>query len=158
MSGGRGGGVSVKRKHKASHADLLCWDAIKRNDPSDLHTAIEMGANLKEMDEDHLTPIQQASLRGYSKMASIILDAGSSGPNPTDHNRHHEGATSVHIAAACGHAHIVKLLADRGAQVGAKDDMRRTPTHAALHAHFPARYGFRRRPVAMGVQYCTPRA
>ena len=110
-------GVSITRKHKASRADQLCWDAIKRNHCADLNTAIQMGANLAETDQDHLTPIQQACLRGYSKMASIVLDAGSSGPNPTDHNRHHEGATSMHIAAACGHAHIVKLLADRGAQV-----------------------------------------
>ena len=48
----------MQKARKASKADILCWDAIKRNHEGDLRIAIEMGADLKEMDADKLTPIQ----------------------------------------------------------------------------------------------------
>ena len=69
----------------------------KRNHVGDLKIAIEMGANLKELDGDNLTPIQQCALRGFVSVARLVLDAGSSGPNATDHSRFYDGATSVHI-------------------------------------------------------------
>ena len=49
-----------------------------------------------------------------------------------------EGMTALHVAAKCGHVHLVDLLARRGADVNVQEHKyRRTPLLLACkHGHF----------------------
>jgi ankyrin repeat protein len=121
---------------------------------------LEHGADLNlRDDEDHWSPLQQASQLGHCDIAQLLFDHGANAEEQNEHGsallhyasyygqlafarmliergasvdrRGRKKMTPLHFASAWEHAEVVQLLLDRGADVNAQDDDLFTPLHFA---------------------------
>jgi ankyrin repeat protein len=86
---------------------------------------IDLGTVHSE-NEEGLTPLPLACMRGHSDVASLILADGAD-VMATGNG----GKTSLHKAASEGHLGVAKLLLERDAKINAMDSNNWTPLHEA---------------------------
>lgn len=93
---------------------------------------IENSAEIDPVDEDGFTPIRNTIGEGHYELFMFFLDQGS---DVTQCNEH---GTLLHLACAWDKQEIVKVLIERGADLGAKDPDNRTAFYyAMMHASLP---------------------
>ncbi|XP_028249398.1 ankyrin repeat domain-containing protein 50 [Parambassis ranga] len=91
------------------------------------------GANPNAQDAEGRPPMHSVAWTGHAKVGHRLLEA--SGVNI--HLACHQGATALSIAAQEGHANIVSMLLERGANPDHMDKYGRSPVKvAAKHGHF----------------------
>src|SRR3954451_12190882 len=76
--------------------------------------------------------LMEACIYGDAEKATALLEQGANANYVLP-----GGRTALHWAAANGHSEVVRVLIDRGAEVNAQDDTKRTPLMEAAGAHDP---------------------
>lgn len=104
---------------------LLISSALGHEDCVDLF--IQFKANVNHMSKNGITPLMAASAMGYYTIAEKLLKAGAQ-PDQT----HPFGKTSsMHFASEMGHADIISLLCQYGADANIRKTNGATPLHVA---------------------------
>jgi ankyrin repeat protein len=106
--------------------DVFAAAALGRRD--DLQAALHDRAAVTSVSYDGWTPLHLASFFGQREAAEMIIDAGARLSALSTNSLKN---TSLHAAAAGGHADIALLLIDRGADVTIADAGGHTPLHIA---------------------------
>jgi len=83
--------------------------------------------NMESWGSDTLTPLYMASLRGYEKVARILLEGDADVTAQTD-----DGQTLLHVVSREGHLEVVRALLEYGASAMAQDKVGSTPLHLVL--------------------------
>jgi ankyrin repeat protein len=79
-----------------------------------------------------------AAQHGHAEVVRLLLNAGED-PNRYNPDGFHSHSTPLHQAICFGHAHVVKLLVDRGARLDIRDtNYQGTPLGWAIHCEKPA--------------------
>ncbi|CUG84737.1 ankyrin repeat protein, putative [Bodo saltans] len=109
---------------------LSIYDACRKRDVERVTKYISEGGCVTEFDENKMTMLHHAAFSGSEEIVRLImstqpkqkldLDASDVG-----------GWAPLHYASDQGHAAIVLILVDDGANVNARDDMKKTPLHLA---------------------------
>jgi ankyrin repeat protein len=106
-----GASVKVANRHGATPLALACINGSLRM----IERLLEAGADANERGPNGETPLMMAARTGTPDAVTALLAAGAD-VNATEKLR---GTTALMWAASQSHASIVKLLVDRGADVGA---------------------------------------
>ena len=80
--------------------------AINNNDIDTLHTLIQQGVNVNELDANQDAPLVIAAYKGYTEIVKILLEAGAD-VTAVDPGMK---ATALHAAAYAGRTEAAKLL------------------------------------------------
>ncbi|KAH0547754.1 hypothetical protein FGG08_000011 [Glutinoglossum americanum] len=112
----------------------LSW-AAQRGHESVVKLLLERGAELESKDDEYgQTPLSWAANRGHKAIAIVKLLLERSAQLESKDDAY--GQTPLSWAANRGHKAIVKLLLERGAELGSKDTYGRTPlSWAAERGH-----------------------
>jgi len=81
------------------------------------------GAKVEAKNLHGLTALQNAAMRGYNKIAAILIKEGGADPKAKDQG----GVTSLHKASFKGHLDVMETLIEAGADVNARRDDGITP-------------------------------
>ena len=101
-------------------------EAVKKNDIIAVKSLIAAGAHVNAKDKHGETPLHVAAVRGYQKIASMLI-IESADVNAIDGR----GLTPLHAAALNGQKEAVELLIDKGADLSAKNENGVTPLQMA---------------------------
>lgn len=94
---------------------------------------LKHGANSNAQDAEGRPPMHSVAWTGNAKVGRRLLEASS----VNIHLACHQGATALSIAAQVGHANIVAMLLERGANPDHVDKYGRSPVKVAgKHGHF----------------------
>lgn len=125
------GGVPLESKDSEGRTALhvVCWQGAV-----DLvNLLLKRGANPNAQDSEGRPPLHSVAWTGHGDVGRYLLEAN--GINI--HLSCHQGATALSIAAQEGHANIVAMLLERGANTDHVDKYGRSPVKvAAKHGHF----------------------
>ena len=73
---------------------------------------IESGANVNDKDNNSMTALMLASIKGYENIVKLLIESGT---NVNEKN--YDGYTALMWASINGHKNIVKLLIESGANL-----------------------------------------
>lgn len=105
--------------------DVHLWDAVRADDVDAVQLWLENGADIG-CPYNLMTPLHWASHRGYTNMATLLINRGAD-----IEAKGEVGRTPLHLAARGGRIAVVKLLLNAGADTEAKDNLCWTPLHLA---------------------------
>ena len=109
--------------------------AANRGDTVIVRTLLTRGATVNYQNRTWEAPLYLATRLGSTAVVRQLLESGAD-PNLTALNA---DRTALHVASIIGKKDLVELLLEHGANVNAKDSVRRTPLYyAARYAHKPA--------------------
>lgn len=108
-------------------APIILWKAARSGDIKRVQSLISSGADVNSKNEDGLTPLHVAAVRGREAIVKLLIEQDA---DVTTKNK--DGQTLLHHVAREGHVNIVELLLDSGADLSAKDNAKRTPLNYAL--------------------------
>ncbi|CAK9297990.1 unnamed protein product [Gordionus sp. m RMFG-2023] len=91
---------------------IILLEAASRNDLDEVRELLESGIDPNVSNADGLTALHQCCIDDYYQMVELLLLHGAD-INACDT----ELWTPIHAAATCGHANLIKLFADRGANL-----------------------------------------
>eukprot|EP00295_Goniomonas_pacifica_P005612 CAMPEP_0175829722 /NCGR_PEP_ID=MMETSP0107_2-20121207/13509_1 /TAXON_ID=195067 ORGANISM="Goniomonas pacifica, Strain CCMP1869" /NCGR_SAMPLE_ID=MMETSP0107_2 /ASSEMBLY_ACC=CAM_ASM_000203 /LENGTH=210 /DNA_ID=CAMNT_0017142565 /DNA_START=59 /DNA_END=688 /DNA_ORIENTATION=+ len=84
------------------------------------------GANIGNMSEDGITPLNVASAQGHQEVVRTLLEAGMD-VNSADR----DGVTPLYVASENGHQEVVRTLLEAGADVNSANEDGFTPLYVA---------------------------
>ncbi|XP_059473664.1 uncharacterized protein LOC132195582 [Neocloeon triangulifer] len=87
-------------------------------------------ADLLKKDERFRSPAHLAAISGNTECLGMLLDLDT--PKVNIEEKCHSDYTLLHLAAKEGHAEVIKLLLERGAQTNARDFQGVQPLHLAV--------------------------
>jgi ankyrin repeat protein len=115
-----------KNMRKPSLAALA--KAVVCNDEKAVLELLRRGVDVNEKDDMGWTALRQASVRGYTDMARLLLDNGAD-----VNQKGRSGATALMDASWRGHVVTARLLIGRGADVNAVNDYGTPALNQAVH-------------------------
>lgn len=125
------GGVPLESRDSEGRTALhvVCWQGGVEL----VNLLLKHGANPNAQDSEGRPPLHSVAWTGHGNVGRCLLEAN--GVNI--HLSCHQGATALSIAAQEGHANIVAMLLERGANTDHVDKYGRSPVKvAAKHGHF----------------------
>ncbi len=120
-------GADIEVTHRNGKTPLLM--TIGWNKYENAKALIENGANVNVQGSDKRTPLIEASILGYARIVSSLLQTGGIDIDRKDRNYQR---TALHYAALNGHLNVVQQLLAKGARTDCKDGSGRTPGDYAL--------------------------
>ncbi|KXX76427.1 Ankyrin-3 [Madurella mycetomatis] len=126
--------VSLKPDSRASQQELLSRALLAtangRMDSAEVTLyLLDQGADVHAQQKCSGTPLHLAARNGLANVTRALLSARDINTNASSPH----GRTALHEAAASGHAGIVRLLLDNGAEADTATDSGEKPLHAAIH-------------------------
>jgi ankyrin repeat protein len=110
--------------HAMSHGNI---DIVKE--------LLNIGADVKAVNQDGDTPLHVASAFGHEAVAALLLDQ-ESGRLADMKAVNKDGDTPLHLASGYGQGAVVKVLLEHGADVEVVNEEKQTPLHsAAVNGH-----------------------
>ena len=98
-----------------------------------LEMLIASGVDINEPDGAKITPLMYASFNGRVENVKLLLDD----PRIVVDVRQMDRTTAIHLAAMYGHAEVLKVYHEKGANIDINGRFRMTPLIlAAAHGHF----------------------
>ncbi|XP_044178516.1 transient receptor potential cation channel subfamily A member 1 homolog [Acropora millepora] len=123
----------VKNSENLRHMDeygstpLHC--AVTYSDAKVVKALLDAGADLRAKDHVKRTPIHLACTEGNIDVLQVLLEHVKNSENLRHVDEY--GSTPLHCAVTCSDGKVVKALLDAGADLRAKDHVKRTPIHLA---------------------------
>ncbi|KPI90247.1 putative ankyrin repeat protein [Leptomonas seymouri] len=106
------------------------FEACRRGNAERFFDYVQKGGCLTEYDDQKLTLLHHAAFSGNEAFVKLILEAAATQQVNID-AADGEGWTPLHYAADRGNAGVVRLLLGEGANVNARDTLKRSPLHLA---------------------------
>ncbi|EPY36919.1 ankyrin repeat protein [Strigomonas culicis] len=118
----------LSKRHEVKRRTI--YDACREGDEARVLDYLSKNGCVTEVDERGMTMLHYVTFAGNTKLVTALLAVAS--PNNVDLDAvDSDGWTPLHYAADRGNNEIVCLLCDEGANVNAKDGLKRTPLHLA---------------------------
>ena len=121
-------GADISARDRAGRTEL--HDAADRGLSEVAKVLIDSGAKVNARDESGWTPLALATLKGHRDVVRHCC-ADESRRGRLIEDRNPQGRNALHAASARGHAEIVELLLDSGADVRIRDDYSWSPLETA---------------------------
>lgn len=127
------GSVSVNEVFSKKTGTTPLILAVELEQETIVRLLLERGAEVNQVDIQHVTALWLASGQGHLEIVRLLLEANAN-PNIASE----EGLTPLHAAVIFNHTEIVQLLLFSGADPDAQDDEGHTAIFDAAENNYPA--------------------